>query len=206
MARQLDPPGSATHNRIVRIDSPSSVGETWVEMQLKGLILDPASDVPVLILREIGGTVFLPIWIGVFEANAIALALEGIRTPRPMTHDLLGSCLTVLGARLLRVEIHRLSEGTFYARLLLGAHGQGDEAAAPGEALRSRPEPLVVDSRPSDGIALALRSGAPIWIARSVLDEALATRVAAVSDSSDEERLRDWLEQARPEDLGKYRM
>jgi len=165
----------------------------WVEMRLKGLILDPTSDVPVLILREEGGAVFLPIWIGVFEANAIALALEGIQTPRPMTHDLLQSVLGGLGAELERVEIHSLVEGTFHARLRLRRRG----AAGGGE-------PIEVDSRPSDAVALALRTGAPIWIARTVLDGALSTQKA--SEADDDRKLREWLENARPEDLGKYSM
>jgi hypothetical protein len=163
------------------------------------LILDPTSDVPVIILREVDGTVFLPIWIGVFEANAIAMALEGIRTARPMTHDLLRACLGALDADLERVEIHSLIEGTFHARLRL-RRGGGD---------RAEPEQrLEVDARPSDAVALALRVGAPIWIARSVLDEAVSSRKAAASsvDADDERRLREWLENARPEDLGKYPM
>ena len=165
----------------------------WVEMRLKGLILDPTSDVPVLILREEGGTVFLPIWIGVFEANAIALALEGIQTPRPMTHDLLQSVLVGLGAELERVEIHSLVEGTFHARLRLRRRSA---AAAV--------DPIEIDSRPSDAVALALRTGAPIWIARTVLESALSSQKA--SEADDDRKLREWLENARPEDLGKYSM
>jgi bifunctional DNase/RNase len=171
-------------------------------MRLKGLILDPTSDVPVIILREIDGTVFLPIWIGVFEANAIALALEGIRTQRPMTHDLLKSVLGALEAQLQRVEIHSLIEGTFYARLRLDRAGIGADGGGERE-----PEVLEVDSRPSDAIALALRTGSPIWIARSVLDGALSSRRAGEAPGEeDEQKLREWLENARPEDLGKYRM
>jgi len=180
-------------------------GEGWIEMQLKGLILDPTSDVPVVILRQEGSTVFLPIWIGVFEANAIALAVEGVQTPRPMTHDLLRSLLDTLGARLERVEIHSLIEGTFHARLRLIASGVGS-AGAPVDDPGSLPAVQVVDSRPSDAIALALRTGAPIWIAQTVLDGALASRQASELASDDDERIRQWLENARPEDLGKYRM
>lgn len=163
-------------------------------MRLKGLILDPTSDVPVLILREEGGTVFLPIWIGVFEANAIALAIEGVQTPRPMTHDLLRSVVAGLGAELVRVEIHSLIEGTFHARLRLRRPLEGG----------SRSEETEIDSRPSDAVALALRTGAPIWIARSVLEGALASQKA--SQAEDDQKLREWLENARPEDLGKYPM
>lgn len=174
-------------------------------MQIKGLILDPTSDVPVVILRQEGGTVFLPIWIGVFEANAIALAVEGVQTPRPMTHDLLRSVLETLDARLERVEIHSLIEGTFHARLrLLVAGGQAEGGR--GGADRTAAVVQIVDSRPSDAIALALRTGAPIWIAQGVLDGALASRQASELPSDDDERIRQWLENARPEDLGKYRM
>jgi len=174
------------------VTDPSAASE-WVEMRLKGLILDPTSDVPVLILREEGGTVFLPIWIGVFEANAIALALEGIQTPRPMTHDLLQAVLGGLGAELVRIEIHALIEGTFHARLRVRRR-----AAAGADDL------VEIDSRPSDAVALALRTGAPIWIARSVLDGALSSQKA--SEAEDDRKLREWLENARPEDLGKYSM
>ncbi len=176
----------------------AGTGSDWVEMRLKGLILDPTSDVPVVILREEGGTVFLPIWIGVFEANAIALALEGVQPPRPMTHDLLRSVVEALGATLVRVEIHSLIEGTFHARLRLhrGAGGAPGSDAMPGG--------IEVDARPSDAVALALRLGAPIWIAREVLDGALSTQQA--SEAEDDRKLREWLENARPEDLGKYRM
>lgn len=178
-------------------------------MQLKGLILDPTSDVPVVILRQEGSTVFLPIWIGVFEANAIALAVEGVQTPRPMTHDLLRSVLETLNARLERVEIHSLVEGTFHARLRLILAASGQPPAAGGredEEDRTGAVVQIVDSRPSDAIALALRTGAPIWIAQGVLDGALASRQASELPSDDDERIRQWLENARPEDLGKYRM
>ncbi len=164
-------------------------GTGWVEMKLRGLIVDPNSEAPVVILREEGGSLYLPIWIGVFEANAIALAVEGVELRRPMTHDLMRGLLESLGATLRRVEIHSLLEGTFHARLLLTA-SDGEE--------------LVVDSRPSDAMALALRTGAPIWTAREVLDQAVSTSRAY--ESPDEDKLREWLEQARPEDLGKYPM
>jgi uncharacterized protein len=164
-------------------------GTGWVEMKLRGLIVDPNSEAPVVILREEGGSLYLPIWIGVFEANAIALAVEGVELRRPMTHDLMRGLLEALGAKLRRVEIHSLLEGTFHARLLLTAR-DGEEH--------------VVDSRPSDAMALALRTGAPIWTAREVLDQAVSSSRAY--ESPDEDKLREWLEQARPEDLGKYPM
>jgi bifunctional DNase/RNase len=161
-------------------------------MQIKGLLLDPGHEVPVVILRSVGGHLLLPIWIGVPEASAIAMALEGVRSPRPMTHDLLRSCIEALGARLERVEIWGLLEGTFHARLRLVKSSGASE------------ERVEVDSRPSDALALATRTQAPIWVARAVLEAALSAELA--TESSDDERLRSWLEQARPEDLGKYKM
>lgn len=160
----------------------------FVEMKLRGLILDPNTESPVLILREADGGLFLPIWIGAFEANAIALAVEGIQPPRPLTHDLLRSTLEAFGGKLERVEVHDLAEGTFYARLVVSA-STGD---------------LSIDARPSDAIALALRVDAPIWTARKVLDAALENAKAVTE--TDEERIREWLEKASPEDLGKYSM
>ena len=164
-------------------------GPEWVEMKLRGLIVDPNSEAPVVILRDEGGSLFLPIWIGVFEANAIALAAEGVTPRRPMSHDLMRGILESLGSRLERIEIHALIEGTFYARLRVST-AAGEEA--------------IVDARPSDALALALRTGAPIWTAREVLDQAVSTSKA--HPASDEEKLREWLEKARPEDFGKYPM
>lgn len=158
----------------------------WIEMQLKGLLLDPSSETPVLILRAIGGALLLPIWIGLPEANAIAMALEGVRAPRPMTHDLLRNCIESLGATLERVEVWGLLEGTFHARLRLQ---------------REAGETLEIDTRPSDAIALAVRTESPIWVARAVLESALSSELA-----TDEDKLKAWLEQARPEDLGRYKM
>ncbi|KAB2965534.1 MAG: bifunctional nuclease family protein [Thermoanaerobaculia bacterium] len=163
--------------------------EGWIEMRLRGLIVDPNTDAPVVILREEGGSLYLPIWIGVFEANAIALVVERVETRRPLTHDLLRSILAALGGELARVEIHALIEGTFHARLVLRA-ADGSER--------------VVDARPSDALALALRTGSPIWTARLVLDEALAKARAHTADT--DEALKEWLENVRPEELGKYEM
>jgi bifunctional DNase/RNase len=160
----------------------------WIQMDVRGLILDPNGETPIVILRQHEGAIYLPIWIGAFEANAIALALEGVQPPRPMTHDLLRGCLERFGARLERVEIHDLIDGTFLARLLV-ATGTGVEA---------------IDSRPSDAMALALRTGSPIFASRGVLEAALSSSKA--SEEGDEERLREWLQNARPEDLGKYQM
>jgi len=188
VTRRLDAPASAENNGgVSRAPEPPDV-ENWVQMQIRGLILDPNSNAPIVILRQLDGSIYLPIWIGIFEANAIAMAVEKVELPRPLTHDLLKNAIAELGAVLERVEIHRLEGGTFFARLQLSTPGGEKE----------------VDARPSDAIALALRSEAPIWTARTVLEAALSDSRA--TEESDEERIREWLAQARPEDLGKYPM
>lgn len=165
-------------------------GSSWVEMEIRGLILDPQSESPIVILRQQGESLFLPIWIGLFEANAIALALESIRPTRPMTHDLLRSTIESLGGKLERIEIHALREGTFYARLIVRKSETG--------------EPTEIDSRPSDAIALALRAEAPVWASREVLAHAVNTAKAA--EHTDEQQLREWLANATADELGKYSM
>lgn len=160
-----------------------------VRMRVKGLMLDPSSNVPIVILHDEDNRLLLPIWIGVFEANAIALKMEGVQVPRPMTHDLLRSAIQALGARIERVEVHKLHENTFYAKIHLST-ASGDE--------------VILDSRPSDALALALRTDASIFVRRSVLDQAKA--IDLTEKVSDEERLKKWLEEASPEDLGKYTM
>lgn len=173
------------------IPAMSTEGESassWIEMEVRGLLLDPTSEVPVLLLQAIGGKIVLPIWIGPTEANAIAVALEGIREPRPMTHDLMAGMLSELAVELLRVEVWALREGTYFGRLVL----------------RRESAEVQVDARPSDAIALAVRTGAAIRVALEVIDEALQLELAKAGEEDD--RLRDWLEKARPEDLGKYTM
>jgi bifunctional DNase/RNase len=159
-----------------------------VRMQIKGLMLDPASKTPIVVLHDTSENIFLPIWIGVFEANAIALRIEGVEPPRPMTHDLLHSSLEMLGARVEKVTISELRENTFYAVISLTG-GQGTHS---------------IDSRPSDAIALALRAEAPIFAMRSVLNSAQAADFS--SRVHEEERLKQWLEEAQPEDFGEYEM
>jgi hypothetical protein len=155
-----------------------------VEMEVKGLALDPSSNMPVVILKDPADGRVLPIWIGLFEANAIALKLEGVDPPRPLTHDLFGGILSALGARLASVEINDLSDGTYHALLHLFL----DEAE------------VDVDSRPSDAIALALRAGAPILVRESVLDRAGGDEV--IDGFHNDDRLREWLDNLRPEDFG----
>jgi bifunctional DNase/RNase len=165
-----------------------SDNENLVPMEVKGLMLDPSSNVPIVILRSRDGSEFLPIWIGIFEANSIALKLEGIESPRPMTHDLLVGILGQLEVSVMRVVICDLEESTFHAQLELNTESQE----------------LVVDARPSDAIAVALRVGAPIYVTEKVIEKAKATDIA--NRVSDEERMKKWLEEVDPDDLGKYTM
>lgn len=159
------------------------------EVEIRGLILDPVSNSPIVVLKKPGESVFLPIWIGVFEANAIALRLEGVQTPRPMTHDLLRSLIEALGARVEAVEVNSLIENTFHATIQV--------VTATGATVR-------VDARPSDAIALALRCDAPIRVAESVFRDAHAFDMREGEDQ--EKRLQEWLESLTPEQLGKYKM
>lgn len=157
-----------------------------IRMLIKGLMLDPSSNVPIVILRDEDNSIFLPIWIGVFEANAIAIQMEEVEPPRPLTHDLLRSMLEALETAVREILISELKDNTFYAQIHL-ATPSGDK---------------VIDSRPSDAIALALRAEAPIYVLPDVLEKAKAVELA----TSDEERLRKWLEDVDPEELGKYEM
>ncbi len=160
-----------------------------LEVEIRGLILDPVSNTPIVILKKPDENLFLPIWIGVFEANAIALQLEGVATPRPMTHDLLRATVAALGARVEGVVVHSLVENTFHANVLV-RNGSGVV--------------VEVDARPSDAIALALRCGAPIRVAEAVFREAHALEFREGEDQ--ETRIREWLESLTPEQLGKYKM
>ncbi|HSS43982.1 MAG TPA: bifunctional nuclease family protein [Thermoanaerobaculia bacterium] len=157
-------------------------------MEIKGLLMDPVSNMPVVILRDVDDGVFLPIWVGIFEANAIAIQMEKIATPRPMTHDLLKNVLTELETRVERVVISELKENTFFARIHL-TRGK---------------ETWNIDSRPSDAIALALRSQADIFVEEEVLEKSKTLR--AEGTEPDPERLKKWLEEVNPDDLCKYRM
>jgi hypothetical protein len=159
-----------------------------VKMEIKGLLMDPVSNMPVVILRDADDGLFLPIWVGLFEANAIALEMEKVATPRPMTHDLLKNVLAELDTRVDRIVINELKDNTFFARIHLT---RGDTH-------------WDIDSRPSDAIALALRSEAEIFVEQEVLEKSKSLR--AESGEPDPERLKKWLEEVSPEDLGKYKM
>jgi bifunctional DNase/RNase len=159
-----------------------------VRMKIKGLMIDPVSQMPIIILKEPEGEQVLPIWVGIFEANAIAMQLEKIVSPRPMTHDLLRNVIESLKARVDRVVITDLRDNTFFALIHLDRNG----------------EHLAIDARPSDAMALALRSEVPIFVEPAVLER---STVSGDDPSSEEtERLRRWLEKVDPEELGKYEM
>lgn len=158
-----------------------------VEMSVKGLMVDPVTNMPIVILRDAENQRVLPIWVGPVEANAIALQIENIAPPRPMTHDLLRNLLAELGATLARVVVADLRDNTFYAYLELHRGG----------------EVQFVDARPSDAIALAIRTRAPVFVDTKVLDQARSVDVT--TEQADQERLTRWLESLDPDDLG-YKM
>ena len=159
-----------------------------IEMSIKGLMIDPITNMPIIVLRDEDGQRLLPIWVGVFEANAIALQIENVQTPRPMTHDLLRNVIADLEGTVERIVVCDLRENTFYAHI----------------HIRAQQRALTIDARPSDAIALALRAQAKIFVEESVITGAQS--VEASKDSMDVGRLRKWLEGLSDEQLGKYKM
>ena len=159
-----------------------------VEMKIRGLMMDPVTNMPIVILKDVNGNAILPIWVGVYEANAIALEIEKVTTPRPMTHDLIKSLLAGLSTGMRKVVVSELKDDTFYAVIWLERDG----------------EIISVDSRPSDALALALRLDCPIYVDESVLKS--SRMAASVSDKINNEELRRWLEGLNDEDLGRYKM
>jgi bifunctional DNase/RNase len=159
-----------------------------IEMTIKGLMVDPIANTPIVILRDKDGQRVLPIWIGMFEANAIALQIENVAPPRPMTHDLLRNVIQDLDASVQKVVVYDLQENTYYALIYLSLRG----------------DTVTVDARPSDAIALALRTRAPIFVEDAVIDNAKTVDLS--SEKADSDRLHKWLESLDPDDLGKYKM
>jgi bifunctional DNase/RNase len=157
-----------------------------VEMKIRGLMMDPVTNMPIVILKDAGSDTVLPIWVGVFEANAIALEIEKVSTPRPMTHDLIKNVLVGLDTYVHKVVVTELRDDTFYAVVWLERAGQV----------------VSVDSRPSDALALALRMDCPIFVE----DEVLKTSKLATNLSASAEDLRKWLEGLGDEDMGRYKM
>ena len=159
-----------------------------VEMTIRGLMMDPVTNMPIVILKDVASDTVLPIWVGVYEANAIALEIEKVTTPRPMTHDLIRNVLTGLETNVRRVVVTDLREDTFFAVIWLERGG----------------EMVSVDARPSDALAVALRVDCPIFVDEIVLKNSKIT--ANPLDKISPEELRRYLESLNDEDLGKYKM
>ncbi|MFQ5912905.1 MAG: bifunctional nuclease family protein [Nitrospinota bacterium] len=169
-----------------------------LEMKVKGLTLDPLTNMPIVILKDVEEKKVLPIWVGIFEANAIALEMEQVSTPRPMTHDLIKNIIEGFKAQVARVVVNDLKDNTFYAVITINLNGTE----------------VLIDSRPSDAIALALRVNAPIFVAEKVIEEARSIEFAeqqqAAASEKEGENMPDsddwkkWLENLKPEDFGRY--
>jgi len=158
-------------------------------MKIRGLMMDPVTSMPIVILKDVGSNNVLPIWVGIYEANAIALEIEKVSTPRPMTHDLIKTLLLGLEAGIRKVVVNELREDTFFAVIWVERNG----------------ELISVDSRPSDALALALRLDCPIYVDDSVLKS--AKTAANVSDKlNTNQELKRYLENLGDEDLGRYKM
>jgi hypothetical protein len=159
-----------------------------VEMKIRGLMMDPVTSMPIVVLKDVQGQAILPIWVGVPEANAIALEIEKVQTPRPMTHDLLKNFLLGLEVRVQKIVVNDLKDDTFYALIWVEREGQM----------------MTIDSRPSDALALALRMDCPIFVDETVLKNSKVS--SAFSEHSTNEQLRNYLEGLSDEDLGRYKM
>lgn len=159
-----------------------------IEMIIKGLVVDPISKMPIVVLEDLNREYILPIWIGVFEANAIALKIENIPTPRPMTHDLISNFLESFGITVEKILVNDIKDNTFYA--IIYCHYKN--------------QIIPIDSRPSDAIALALRIKAPIFVREEVVKKAQSLKFD--ENLEDSEKLKKWLENLKPEDFGRYKM
>ncbi len=157
-------------------------------MKIRGLMMDPMTNMPIVVLKDASGDSVLPIWVGIYEANAIALEIEKVTTPRPMTHDLIKILLMGLEISIKKVVVNELKDDTFFALIWLDRAG----------------ELISVDSRPSDALALALRHDCPIYVDDKVLQSSKTS--ASVSEKVNNEELRKWLENLNDEDLGRYKM
>ena len=166
--------------------APAASAET--EMQIRGLMIDPTTNMPIVILKDVASDTVLPIWVGIFEANAIQEELEKIARPRPVTHDLLRNLVRGLNAVVRKVVVSELRDDTFYAIIWMEQNGEN----------------VAIDARPSDAIALALRWDCPIYASRSVLENARQVTEGPPSASADD--MRRWLENLGDDDLGRYKM
>ncbi len=162
-----------------------------IEFKIKGLMMDPITNSPIVVLQDASSDTLLPIWVGIFEANAIALQIEKVDTPRPMTHDLMKGLLNHLNATVTKIVVTELKDNTFYALIFLSVDGKV----------------ISVDSRPSDAIALALRTDSPIYVTDEVIAKSSSSSATTLSsERSSPEDIKQWLENLNPEDLGKYKM
>jgi len=159
-----------------------------VEVKIRGLMMDPVTNLPIVILKDTNGNAVLPIWVGVYEANAIALEIEKVATPRPMTHDLIKNLLLALYTTVRKVVVNDLRDETYYALIWLEQDGQV----------------ISIDSRPSDALAVALRLDCPIYVEESVLKSSKLANATNEKAAGDE--LRKWLEGLGDEDMGRYKM
>ena len=161
-----------------------------IEVRIRGLMMDPATNMPIVVLKDIASETVMPIWVGIFEANAIAIEIEKVAAPRPMTHDLTRNIMRHLNSELEKIVITEIKDDTFYAVLWL----------------RQGNEPVAIDARPSDAIALALRADCPIFVAEHVMQSAKLS-TSGPPDGPTAEQLRGWLEGLNDEDLGsRYKM
>lgn len=159
-----------------------------LEMKIRGLMMDPVTNMPIVVLKDVQGNAILPIWVGVYEANAIALEIEKVQTPRPMTHDLLKNVFLGFDVRVDKIVVNDLKDDTFYALICVERDGQM----------------MTIDSRPSDALALALRMDCPIFVDEQVLKNSKVS--TALTERTTNEQLRNWLEGLGDEDLGRYKM
>lgn len=159
-----------------------------VEMKIRGLMMDPMTNTPIVVLKDVGSDTVLPIWVGVYEANAIAMEIEKVTTPRPFTHDLIKNLLVGLNAHVHKIVVTELRDDTFFAVIWMESDGKV----------------ISIDSRPSDALAVALRVDCPIYVEEEVLKSSKKAGAAAERVSSED--LRKWLEGLNDEDLGRYKM
>jgi uncharacterized protein len=159
-----------------------------IEMKIRGLMVDPSTNMPIVLLKDPESEALLPIWVGLYEANAIAMEVEKPQTPRPMTHDLLKNLIHGLNAQVQRIVVTELKDDTFYAVIWMEQNG----------------EIVALDARPSDALALALRTDCPIFVDEDVLRTAKVLPNPA--DQASSQDVRKWLESLNDEDLGRYKM
>lgn len=159
-----------------------------VEMRIRGLMMDPMTNMPIVVLKDVGSDTVLPIWVGVYEANAIAMEIEKVTTPRPMTHDLIKNLLIGLDTRVHKIVVNELRDDTFFAVIWMERDGKI----------------ISIDSRPSDALAVALRVDCPIFVEEEVLKS--SKKASTGNDRVSPEDLRKWLESLNDEDLGRYKM